>query len=243
MSLIEHSKERVVIAMSGGVDSSVAAALLVEQGYDVIGMMLRLWSEPGSEYVNRCCTPDAMAQARRVSAQLGIPFYAIDAKDVFRNTVVDYFIDGYTQGITPNPCLVCNRTIRWSFLLNQALSSNAKFMATGHYARLQIYPDGKIQLLRAIDDHKDQSYVLHVLDQTQLRHALFPLGEYTKPQVRQLARDFGLPVAERPARAYPGSGRKYTRGPSRAGVLYDWPAQRTGGSLIGADLCPRKGYS
>jgi tRNA-specific 2-thiouridylase len=184
--------------MSGGVDSSVAAALLVQQGYDVIGMMLRLWSEPGSEHINRCCTPDAMAQARRVSAQLGIPFYAVDARDVFRNTVVDYFIDGYAQGVTPNPCLVCNRTVRWSFLLDQALSMNAQFMATGHYARLQAASNGKIQLMRAVDAHKDQSYVLHLLDQTKLRHALFPLGEYTKPQVRQLARDFGLPVAERP---------------------------------------------
>ncbi len=184
--------------MSGGVDSSVAAALLVQQGYDVIGMMLRLWSEPGSEHSNRCCTPDAMAQARRVSAQLGIPFYAVDAKDVFRSTVVDYFINGYAQGTTPNPCLVCNRTIRWSFLLDQALALDARFMATGHYARLKTTRDGKIQLLRAVDAHKDQSYVLHVLGQAQLGHALFPLGEYTKTQVRQLARDFGLPVAERP---------------------------------------------
>jgi tRNA-specific 2-thiouridylase len=184
--------------MSGGVDSSVAAALLVQQGYDVIGMMLRLWSEPGSEHLNRCCTPDAMAQARRVSAQLGIPFYAVDARDVFRDTVVDYFINGYAQGITPNPCLVCNRSIRWSFLLDRALSLGAQFMATGHYARLFSAGDGNIQLWRAIDLHKDQSYVLHVLGQAQLAHALFPLGAYTKPQVRQLARDFALPVAERP---------------------------------------------
>ena len=104
--------------MSGGVDSSVAAALLVEQGYEVIGIMLRLWSEPGTASVNRCCSPEAMAQARRVSAQLGIPFYAVDAQDVFYNQVVEHFIDDYTQGVTPNPCLRCNRHIRWDFLLN-----------------------------------------------------------------------------------------------------------------------------
>lgn len=183
--------------MSGGVDSSVAAALLQQQGYQVIGMMMRLWNEPGAESSNRCCTPDAMALARRVSARLGIPFYAVDAQQVFHDTVVEYFVDGYANGVTPNPCLVCNRHIRWEFLLNRALALGADFMATGHYARLQTLPHGEIQLLRAVDQAKDQSYVLHVLGQEQLRHALFPLGEYTKPQVRELARQFNLPVANR----------------------------------------------
>jgi len=132
-----------------------------------------------------------------VSARLGIPFYAVDAQETFHNVVVQYFLEGYTQGDTPNPCLACNRHIRWQFLLQRALALDAGFMATGHYARLQAGPDGRIQLLRAIDPAKDQSYVLHVLGQDQLKHALFPLGTYTKPQVRQLARDFGLPVAER----------------------------------------------
>ena len=190
-------KKRVVVAMSGGVDSSVAAALLVQQGYDVIGMMMRLWSEPGGQAENRCCTPDAMAMARRVAAQLGIPFYAVDAQDIFHKTVVAYFIDGYVQGVTPNPCLVCNRHIRWEFLLQRALALGADFMATGHYARLKKNGAGSIELLRAVDTNKDQSYVLHVLNQDQLSHALFPLGEYTKPEVRQLGRDFDLPVAER----------------------------------------------
>jgi len=192
-----HQNVKVAVAMSGGVDSSVAAALLVEQGYEVLGIMLRLWSEPGSESTNRCCTPDAMAQAKRVCAQLGIPFYTIDAQDVFYNQVVEYFVDGYTQGITPNPCLRCNRHIRWEFLLNHALAFGSQFMATGHYARLSTGAN-RIQLMKAVDEAKDQSYVLHVLDQEQLSKAIFPLGDYSKSEVRQLARELDLPVADRP---------------------------------------------
>lgn len=184
--------------MSGGVDSSVAAALLKGQGYEVIGLMLRLWSEPGAEGSNRCCTPDAMAQARRVAAVLDMPFYAIDAQETFHSHVVNYFIDGYAQGVTPNPCLVCNRHVRWTFLLERAFALGAQFMATGHYARLRKNDQERFELLKAVDTSKDQSYVLHVLDQERLSHALFPLGDYTKPQVRELARQFGLPVAERP---------------------------------------------
>lgn len=190
-------KQKVVVAMSGGVDSSVAAALLKQQGYDVTGMMLRLWSEPGKEESNRCCTPDAMAQARRVAGILDIPFYVIDAKDVFKETVVQYFLDGYARGETPNPCLICNRQIRWTFLLNHALALGAEFMATGHYVRRQTTDDGRQELLRAVDHSKDQSYVLHVLNQDQLAHALFPVGEFPKPEIRRLAADFGLPTASR----------------------------------------------
>jgi tRNA-specific 2-thiouridylase len=175
----------------------VTAALLQQQGYEVIGMMLRLWSESGRQDDNRCCTPDAMAQARRVAALLNIPFYAVDAQQPFYDTVVHAFQDGYTQGVTPNPCLACNRSIRWDFLLRRALALGAGFMATGHYARVEGQP-GRRRLLRAVDDQKDQSYVLHVLGQEQLTHALFPLGELTKPQVREMARQLHLPVAERP---------------------------------------------
>ncbi|MBK9926201.1 MAG: tRNA 2-thiouridine(34) synthase MnmA [Anaerolineales bacterium] len=189
--------EKVVVAMSGGVDSSVAAALLKEQGYDVIGMMMRLWSEPGKEESNRCCTPDSMAQARRVAAILDIPFYVIDAKDVFRETVVEYFLEGYARGETPNPCLICNRKIRWTFLLDHALALGADFMATGHYVRRTQAEDGKINLLRAIDRSKDQSYVLHVLNQEKLKHALFPVGDYPKTEIRQIAEKHGLPTASR----------------------------------------------
>jgi len=189
--------EKVVVAMSGGVDSSVAAALLKEQGYDVIGMMLRLWSEPGKEESNRCCTPDSMAQARRVAAKLDIPFYVIDAKDVFRETVVEYFLEGYARGETPNPCLVCNRKIRWTFLLDHALALGADYMATGHYVRRRSTENGQVELLRAVDRNKDQSYVLHVLTQDKLKHALFPVGDYPKPEIRAIAGKHGLPTASR----------------------------------------------
>lgn len=189
---------RVVVAMSGGVDSSVAAALLKEQGYDVIGMMLRLWSEPGKEDSNRCCTPDSMAQARRVAAKFDIPFYVVDAKNVFRETVVQYFLDGYARGETPNPCLLCNRQIRWTFLLDHALALGADYMATGHYVRIRRDERGKSELLRAVDRSKDQSYVLHVLNQEKLAHALFPVGDYPKPEIRALAGKYGLSTAARP---------------------------------------------
>ncbi len=189
---------RVVVAMSGGVDSSVAAALLREQGHEVIGMMLRLWSQPGQEDSNRCCTPDSMAQARRVAARLGIPFYVIDAREAFYKTVVRSFLEGYASGITPNPCLVCNRQIRWTLLFEHALAMGAEYLATGHYARVVLEGEGgQARLFRARDEAKDQSYVLHVLPQEKLRRSLFPIGEYLKSEVRELAARFGLPTASR----------------------------------------------
>lgn len=188
---------KVAIAMSGGVDSSVAAALLKQQGHDVIGMMLKLWSEPGREDTNRCCSPDSMALARRVAARLDIPFYVVDAKDIFYRTVIEGFLEGYASGGTPNPCLACNRVVRWEFLLNYALDLGAELMATGHYVRLQKSEGGTLQLLRAVDRAKDQSYVLHVLTQEKLARALFPVGEYPKPEIRALAQAFRLPTAHR----------------------------------------------
>jgi tRNA-specific 2-thiouridylase len=184
--------------MSGGVDSSVAAALLKEQGYDVVGLMLKLWSDGDAEHgrANRCCTPADVDAARAVANQLAIPFYLINIADSFKSIVVDYFIDEYAAGRTPNPCLMCNRYIRYDVLLNKALSLGAQFLATGHYARVR-HNDGQYQLLRGVDAQKDQSYVLSVLGQKELAHALWPLGELTKPQVRELAARFQLSVAEK----------------------------------------------
>lgn len=184
--------------MSGGVDSSVAAALCVEQGYDVIGMMMRLWSEDGgASGANRCCTPEQMSDARTVADQLGIPFYVLDTREVFRGSIVRYFIDQYSDGVTPNPCLECNRHIRFEWLLNNALALDADYLATGHYARIRQTPAGDFQLLKGLDEAKDQSYVLSVMGQQQLSRVLFPVGEYSKPDVRRLAEKFGLAVASK----------------------------------------------
>ena len=191
--------KRVVVAMSGGVDSSVAAALLVDQGYDVIGMMMRLWSEesPGTSAVsNRCCTPDQMADARRVADRLGIPFYVVDVRQQFRRSIVQFFVDQHEAGRTPNPCVECNRQIRFTYLLERAVALKADFLATGHYARVRRAPSG-YRLVRGRDENKDQSYVLHTFRQDQLAHVLFPVGEYTKAEVRGLASEFRLPVASK----------------------------------------------
>jgi tRNA-specific 2-thiouridylase len=182
--------------MSGGVDSSVAAALLQQQGYDVTGMMMRLWSEPGrgpNAPLNRCCTPDQMADARRVADRLQIPFYVVDVQDTFRRSVVQFFIDEHARGRTPNPCIECNRQIRFSYLLDRARALGADYLATGHYARVR-RENGAYRLLKAVDGGKDQSYVLHVLGQEELAQVLFPVGDYRKEQVRQLAGQFDLPV-------------------------------------------------
>ncbi len=194
---------RVVVGMSGGVDSSVAAALLKEQGYDVIGIMLRLWSEPAAASLdsdmvaeNKCCSIESMADARRVAAKLDIPFYVVNVEQPFQEHIVDYFYDEYVSGRTPNPCLRCNRHIRFTLLLERALALGADYLSTGHYVRVDTDPStGRRRLRRGLSLEKDQSYVLHVLNQEQLCHALFPLGEYTKPQVRALAAEAGLPVA------------------------------------------------
>ena len=199
------ARERVVVAMSGGVDSSLAAALLVEQGYDVVGIMLRLWSEPlkpvlGGEVeaaTNRCCSAESVHDAASIADQLGIPFYAISAEAPFKERVVDRWIESYADGLTPNPCLNCNRHIRFGFLLDYARSLGASYLATGHYARLRRAAGGRFELLRGMDRTKDQSYVLSVLGQADLGSALFPVGEYTKPQVRVMAAERGLPTASR----------------------------------------------
>lgn len=195
---------RIVVAMSGGVDSSVAAALLKEQGHEVIGIMLRLWSEPaaelddGVEHVaeNKCCSLESVGDARRVSQLLDIPFYMVNVEQQFKQNIVDYFYEEYVQGRTPNPCLNCNRHIRFTLLLERALALGADYLATGHYVRVETDPSSGRRLLRkGVDPAKDQSYVLHVLNQQQLAHACFPLGGFTKPEVRAMAAERGLPVA------------------------------------------------
>jgi tRNA-specific 2-thiouridylase len=185
------------MAMSGGVDSSVAAALLLEQGYDVFGLMLRLWVEEGCGSDNRCCPPSSVAMARRVAAQLDIPFYVLDAQAPFHHAVVDYTVREYAAGRTPNPCIECNRVVRWGYLLREARALGAHFLATGHYARV-IRRDDKFVLLRGLDAHKDQSYMLSTLGQPELASSIFPLGEWKKNAVREKAAALNLPVANQP---------------------------------------------
>ncbi len=190
----EHT--RIAVAMSGGVDSSVAAALLCEAGEDVFGLMLRLQEESGGK-PNRCCTPSDVAAARSVAGGLGIPFYVVDARRAFEDGVIAPFVSGYAQGITPNPCIECNRAIRFGLLLEHALTLGATRLATGHYVRAEL-SGASYRLLTARDPAKDQSYVLYSLTQRQLAHAAFPLGELSKDEVRAHARRMGLAVADRP---------------------------------------------
>jgi tRNA-specific 2-thiouridylase len=186
------SRGRAFVAMSGGVDSSVAAALLVEQGFDVTGVMLHLWAEEE----NRCCAPEAVEDARTVAGQLGIAFHLVDYEAEFKACVVDYFVAEYGQGRTPNPCLACNREIRFRRLLRHVQSLGADFMATGHYARIG-KTDGTYRLQKGIDPQKDQSYVLYMLGQAELSRLMFPVGSYTKEQVRDMAHERGLPTADK----------------------------------------------
>ena len=203
MKVAKHTRApaetTVVVAMSGGVDSSVAAALLVERGYNCIGVMMRLWAETGEGEgsTNKCCSLESVHDARRVADALGIPFYLINVEQPFKAKVVDFFIDGYSHGVTPNPCIECNRHIRFDYLLNYARRLGADYLATGHYARLRRGADGAVHLLKGVDEAKDQSYVLSVLGQAELNDVLFPVGDFPKAEVRRLAAARGLPIASK----------------------------------------------
>jgi tRNA-specific 2-thiouridylase len=197
--VLSEKRERVVVGMSGGVDSSATAALLLEQGYEVVGITLKLWPQDCvSRAEDKCCGPQAVSDARAVCYKLGVPYYLIDEAAEFQNRVIQYFADEYKAGRTPNPCVMCNQNLKFGRLINRADQLGAQYVATGHFARLERSADGTRTLLkRGRDLRKDQSYFLFSLRQDQLARAMFPLGEKTKSDTREVARHCNLKTADK----------------------------------------------
>lgn len=226
----------VVVGMSGGVDSSAAAYLLKKEGMDVIGVTMQIWENDKACEVERkggCCGTSAVEDARRVAARIGIPYYVLDFRKEFRTKVTDYFVTEYRAGRTPNPCIACNRYVKWESLLKKSLALGADYIATGHYASVVHLPNGRYSLHTAAGDartSKDQTYALYNLTQEQLRRTIMPMGKYTKNETRAIAREAGLPVADKPDSEeicfvpdgdYAGFIEKYTGGAAAPGNFVD----------------------
>ncbi len=187
--------------MSGGVDSSVAAWLLLEQGYDVVGVTMQIWQAEDADTQSEnggCCGLSAVEDARRVAWKLGIPYYVMNFREEFKRNVIDYFVDEYIHGRTPNPCIACNRYVKWESLLSRSLEIGADYIATGHYAGVEKLPNGRYAVRTSVTAAKDQTYALYNLTQRQLQHTLMPVGRYHKEEIRKIAERIGIGVAHKP---------------------------------------------
>lgn len=201
MEIINKQRGKVVVGMSGGVDSSVAAYLLKKDGYDVTGVTMQIWQEDedyDASLEGGCCGLSAVDDARRVADMIGIPYYVMNFRKEFDDKVIRYFINEYLSGRTPNPCIACNRYVKWESLLERSMEIGADYIATGHYARITRLENGRYAIRNSVTASKDQTYALYNLTQEQLKHTIMPIGEYTKDEVRKIADDIGLYVANKP---------------------------------------------
>ncbi len=234
MSVNSEKRPKVVVAMSGGVDSSVAAAILLEEGYDIIGVTMQVWPRVScaeKQFDKACCSIEAIDDARRVADRLGFPHYVLNFRDTFQEMVIDNFIEEYRRGRTPNPCVRCNRFVKFESLLTKARGLGAEYVATGHYSRV-VYDDSidRWRLKRGLDNSKDQSYALYSMSQYQLAHTLMPLGTMAKDDVRALAAKLGLNVAAKPDsqeicfvenKDYPGFLKQHVPEVAKPGPILD----------------------